>query len=32
MKIQQKDLFHGAVLTQLVEHNSFKALNKVDAK
>lgn len=32
MKIQQKDLFHGAALTQLVEHNSFKALNKADSK
>ena len=32
MKIQQKDLFHGAALTQLVEHDSFKALNKVDDK
>ena len=32
MKIQQKDLFHGAALTQLTEHPSFKALNKADAK
>jgi len=32
MKIQHKDLFHGAALTQLVEHNSFKALNKADDK
>ncbi|RUL82344.1 hypothetical protein [Tautonia sociabilis] len=32
MKIQQKDLFHGAALTQIIEHNSFKALNKVDDK
>ncbi|BBO36543.1 hypothetical protein [Lacipirellula parvula] len=32
MKIQQKDLFHGAALTQLTEHVSFKALNKADAK
>ena len=32
MKIQQKDLYHGAALTQLVEHDSFKALNKVDKK
>lgn len=32
MKIQQKDLFHGAALTQLVEHDSFKALNKADTK
>lgn len=32
MKIQQKDLFHGAALTQLTEHESFKALNKADTK
>ena len=32
MKIQQKDLFHGAALTQLTEHASFKALNKADKK
>jgi len=32
MKIQQKDLFHGAALTQLTEHPSFKALNKADEK
>lgn len=32
MKIQQKDLFHGAALTQLTEHLSFKALNKADTK
>ena len=32
MKIQQKDLFHGAALTQLTEHSSFKALNKADTK
>ena len=32
MKVQQKDLFHGAALTQLVEHDSFKALNKADTK
>jgi hypothetical protein len=30
MKIQQKHLFHGAALTQIVEHLSFKALNKAD--
>ncbi|MHB0980497.1 MAG: hypothetical protein ACYC5Q_10600 [Thermoleophilia bacterium] len=28
MKVQEKDLFHGAVLTQIVEDPSFKALNK----
>jgi hypothetical protein len=32
MKIQKMDLFHGAALTQIVEHPSFKALNKADAK
>lgn len=32
MKIQQKDYYHGAALTQIVEHESFKALNKADAK
>lgn len=32
MKIQRKDLFHGAALTQIAEHDSFKALNKADAK
>jgi len=32
MKIQEKDLFHGAALTQIVEHKSFKALNLASAK
>jgi hypothetical protein len=32
MKIQEKDFFHGAALTQIVEHPSFKALNKADEK
>lgn len=32
MKIQQKDYYHGAALTQIVEHESFKALNKADTK
>lgn len=32
MKIQEKDKYHGAALTQIVEHPSFKALNKVDDK
>jgi hypothetical protein len=32
MKIQEKDRFHGAALTQIVEHPSFKALNKADGK
>ena len=30
MKIQTQDLYHGAVLTQITEHPSFKALNKAD--
>ena len=32
MKVQQQDLFHGAALTQIVEHPSFKALNRASAK
>jgi hypothetical protein len=32
MRIQEKDLFHGAALTQIVEHHSFKALNNADTK
>lgn len=32
MKIQEQDLFHGAALTQIVEHESFKALNRASAK
>jgi hypothetical protein len=32
MKIQQHDLFHGAALTQIVKHESFKALNRASAK
>jgi hypothetical protein len=32
MKTQQKDYYHGAPLTQIVEHKSFTALNKVDKK
>lgn len=32
MKIQEKDTYHGAALTQIVEHESFKALNKADTK
>ena len=28
MIIQEKDLYHGAALTQVVEHRSFKALNR----
>ncbi|MBB5174535.1 hypothetical protein [Texcoconibacillus texcoconensis] len=30
MKIQTQHLYHGSVLTQITEHHSFKALNKVD--
>jgi hypothetical protein len=32
MKIQQKHLFHGAALTQIVEDPRFTALNKADEK
>ena len=32
MKIQEKDLFHGAALTQIVEHKSLKALNVASPK
>ncbi len=32
MKIQEQDRFHGAALTQIVEHKSFKALNKASDK
>src|SRR5271169_6609996 len=32
MKIQEKDLYHGTALTQLVEHESFKALNRASEK
>ncbi|WP_144401691.1 hypothetical protein [Isoalcanivorax pacificus] len=28
MKIQEQDFYHGAALTQIAEHPSFKALNK----
>jgi hypothetical protein len=28
VKVQEKDRFHGIALTQVVEHPSFKALNK----
>ncbi|WP_157650906.1 hypothetical protein [Burkholderia ubonensis] len=27
MKIQEQDFYHGAALTQITEHKSFKALN-----
>jgi len=32
MKIQEQDLYHGAALTQIVEHLSFKALNRASIK
>jgi hypothetical protein len=32
MKIQEQDIYHGAALMQIVEHDSFKALNKADAR
>ena len=32
MKTQQKDYYHGAPLTQIVEHESFTALNRIDKK
>jgi hypothetical protein len=32
MQIQEKDIFHGAALTQVVEHKSFKALNRATTK
>lgn len=30
MKVQEQDRYHGPALMQIVEHNSFKALNKAD--
>jgi hypothetical protein len=32
MKIQEQDVYHGAALTQIVEHPSFKALNRASTK
>jgi hypothetical protein len=32
MKIQDQDFYHGAALTQIVEHESFKALNRASRK
>jgi hypothetical protein len=32
MKIQEQHLYHGAALTQIAEHKSFKALNRASAK
>lgn len=31
MKIQLQHIYHGPALMQIVEHSSFKALNKADA-
>ena len=28
MKIQEQDIYHGPALMQIVEHPSFKALNR----
>lgn len=30
MKVQEQDIYHGPALMQIVEHDSFKALNKAD--
>ena len=32
MKIQEQHLYHGAALTQIVQHQSFKALNRASKK
>jgi hypothetical protein len=32
LKVQIQDVYHGPALMQIVEHNSFKALNKADEK
>ena len=32
MKICERDLYHGAALTKIVMHESFKALNKATEK
>jgi hypothetical protein len=32
MKVQKKDIYHGIALTQIVEFDEFKALNKADTK
>lgn len=32
MKIQEQDTYHGPALMQIVEHHSFKALNKADER
>ena len=30
MKIQEQDLFHGAALTQIIEHAAFTAINRLE--
>ena len=32
MKVQEQDQYHGIALTQIVEHKSFKALNRASSK
>lgn len=32
MKIQDQDIYHGTALTQVVQHDSFKALNRASGK
>ncbi len=32
MKIQDQDIYHGSALTQIVQHDSFKALNRASSK
>lgn len=32
MKIQDQDIYHGAALTQVVQHDSFKALNRASTR
>lgn len=32
MRVQEKDIYHGIALTQIVQHESFKALNSGSAK
>ena len=31
MKIQEQDIYHGTALMQIVEHRSFKALNRASS-
>lgn len=32
MKIQEQDVYHGPALMQIVEHSSFKALNRASSR